>query len=364
MGNPLDLLPGHRALGAARPLLGVLVHELTTWGLDDPRLVGLGGIAVPLPVRQTLHHVSDFPSSDNLVGVTSIEDRSVVVPGQRGTFGFGGILLDVEFGVVSVDIGNDDLFLQIPDLESVVSGSAQPVVGGREAQSVDSVGVVQLVQSFVFVEFPQLNGSVSSSRSAQSSVRRNRNRVNVSSVSRQVGFDSAVGQVPDFDLLVPTSRNDGGVGGVGGESDAGDPIRVSVFFHGELAFSQGVPQFDGLVSRSRDNLSVISRESNTQDILGVSDESSSGVSGVQIPESERRIPRSRQSERTIVRDSEVRNVVSMTSHHSLGSSQIEFSFSFGGQIPNNDALISRTSQQNVGVFRVGSNSGDPSVVSF
>ena len=58
MGNPLDLLPGHRALGAARPLLGVLVHELTTWGLDDPRLVGLGGIAVPLPVGQALHHVS------------------------------------------------------------------------------------------------------------------------------------------------------------------------------------------------------------------------------------------------------------------------------------------------------------------
>lgn len=58
MGNTLDLLPGHRALGAARPLLGVLVHELATWGLDDPRLVGLGGIAVPLPVGQTLHHVS------------------------------------------------------------------------------------------------------------------------------------------------------------------------------------------------------------------------------------------------------------------------------------------------------------------
>jgi hypothetical protein len=28
--HPLDLLPGHRALGAAGSLLGVLVHELAT----------------------------------------------------------------------------------------------------------------------------------------------------------------------------------------------------------------------------------------------------------------------------------------------------------------------------------------------
>lgn len=31
---------------------------IQTWGLDDPRLVGLGGIAVPLPVGQTLHHLA------------------------------------------------------------------------------------------------------------------------------------------------------------------------------------------------------------------------------------------------------------------------------------------------------------------
>jgi hypothetical protein len=97
--HPLDLLPGHGALGPAGSLLGVLVHKLATckhkpqtdrahqnhtqsrskeppkmereqkrkgwgkegiltWGLDDPRLVGLGGIAVPLPVGQTLHHLA------------------------------------------------------------------------------------------------------------------------------------------------------------------------------------------------------------------------------------------------------------------------------------------------------------------
>ena len=33
--HSLDLLPGHRALRAARPLLGVLVHELTSCKHDE-----------------------------------------------------------------------------------------------------------------------------------------------------------------------------------------------------------------------------------------------------------------------------------------------------------------------------------------
>ena len=31
-----------------------------TWGFDDPGLVGLGGVAVPLPERQALHHGVDL----------------------------------------------------------------------------------------------------------------------------------------------------------------------------------------------------------------------------------------------------------------------------------------------------------------
>lgn len=40
--------------------------------------------------------------------------------------------------------------------------------------------------------------------------------------------------------------------------------------NGVLAHSQGVPQFDSLVSRSRDNLSVVSREGDAENIVGVS----------------------------------------------------------------------------------------------
>lgn len=66
--------------------------------------------------------------------------------------------------------------------------------------------------------------------------------------------------------------------------------------NGELAFTEGVPQFDGLVTRTRNNLSVISRESNAENILVVSAEDSGGFSGVDFPQSEGSVPGSRQSE--------------------------------------------------------------------
>lgn len=46
--------------------------------------------------------------------------------------------------------------------------------------------------------------------------------------------------------------------------------HLEVYLDGVLADSQGVPQLDGLVSGSRHDLTVVSRESHTQNILGVS----------------------------------------------------------------------------------------------
>lgn len=44
---------------------------------------------------------------------------------------------------------------------------------------------------------------------------------------------------------------------------------------GVLAHSQGVPQLDGFIPGARHNLTVISRESDTQDIFGVADKAAS-----------------------------------------------------------------------------------------
>ena len=60
MWNPLNPLASDGALGPAGPLLGGLINELPTRGFDDPVLVGFGGIAVPLAVGETLHHLRQW----------------------------------------------------------------------------------------------------------------------------------------------------------------------------------------------------------------------------------------------------------------------------------------------------------------
>jgi len=122
-------------------------------------------------------------------------------------------------------------------------------------------------------------------------------------MSVQVGSKLAVSQVPDLDHSIPSSGDDDGV--LRRESNAADPLGVSLILDGVLALSESVPELDGLVSRSRNDLSVVRRESNAQDILGVSNESSSGDSSVEIPKSKSSVPRSRQSELAIRGDDDI-----------------------------------------------------------
>ena len=103
---------------------------------------------------------------------------------------------------------------------------------------------------------------------------------------RERRSSSEGGRKTYLDDLVPSGGDDDGVQGVGGESNAGDPGRrrkrsehgeggkggdetrrtrcsplgVSLILDVELALSKGVPELDGSVSGSRDNLSVVGGE--------------------------------------------------------------------------------------------------------
>lgn len=187
-----------------------------------------------------------------------------------------------------------------------------------------------------FVEIPQHGGSVSSSRCAQRSIRGDGNSVDVSSVSNEVGSQLARGQVPDLDDFVESSRNNNWV--LWRESDAADPFSVSLFFESVFAFSKSVPQLDGLVTRSRDDLSVVSGEGNRENVLGVSNKSSGGGSSIQVPQSEGSIPRSRQTELSIRGDDDILNKVGVTVEGSSWSSVVLVTFS--GEVPDHESLIS------------------------
>ncbi len=88
---------------------------------------------------------------------------------------------------------------------------------------------------------------------------------------------------PNLDNLVPASRDDNWGTWGWWEANAGDPFGVAVFGQGELAFTKGVPKLDGAISGGRDDLTVVRREGNRKDILGVADESTGALAGGNFP---------------------------------------------------------------------------------
>lgn len=93
-----------------------------------------------------------------------------------------------------------------------------------------------------------------------------------------------------LDELVPTSGDDDGVLGVRGEADAGDPLGVALVGDGVLAVTEGVPQLDGAVAGSGNDLAVVGREGDGQNVVGVADEAAGGLTGGELPQTESLVP--------------------------------------------------------------------------
>ena len=70
-----------------------------------------------------------------------------------------------------------------------------------------------------------------------------------------------------LDELVPTSGDDDRVLRVRGESHAGDPLSVALVSDGVLAVAEGVPELDGAVTGAGDDLAVVGREADAQNVV-------------------------------------------------------------------------------------------------
>jgi hypothetical protein len=86
-------------------------------------------------------------------------------------------------------------------------------------------------------------------------------------VAYEVVLDLAVAEAPHLHELVPSAGHDDGGLCVGAEADAAYPLGVASLFKGVLAFTEDVPQLDGLVAGARDNLTIVRGERNTEHIL-------------------------------------------------------------------------------------------------
>jgi hypothetical protein len=65
---------------------------------------------------------------------------------------------------------------------------------------------------------------------------------------------------------------------------------MSLLGDSELAVAQSVPELDCSIARSGDNLSVISREGNGENVIGVSNKASCSGTGGKLPKAESLVP--------------------------------------------------------------------------
>ena len=177
-------------------------------------------------------------------------------------------------------------------------------------------------------------------------------------MAHQVGAQAAVAQRPDLDKLVPAGRDHhgGGAGALGREAHARDPLGVAILGDGELALAKGVPQLDSAVTRTRHNLTVVLREGNRQDVLGVTNEATGALAGGNLPQTQGAVPRRGEGKLAIGRQDNVRDEVIVTAKGTGGETIV---IELAGDGPHNDGLVTRRRQDHVGVGRGGGNSRDP-----
>jgi len=216
-----------------------------------------------------LFELVHLPEADELIRVTGKESLAISRPCHGEACGWQGLGIGVDVDYLHLQLINDALLLQVPDLDGRGCGCAEPVSVGAEAQSIDDVVGLKGVQMLALVQVPQHGATILASGGTQGTIGGYRHAVQVIIVAVVVGLQLAIGQVPHLDNLVPASRNDDGVLVVRREANAGDPFAVTVILDGILAAAKGVPQLDGIVPGARDDLPIVCREGNAQHILGV-----------------------------------------------------------------------------------------------
>lgn len=105
-----------------------------------------------------------------------------------------------------------------------------------------------------------------------------------------------------LDELVPAGGDNDGVLGVGAEADARNPLGVALLGDGELAVTEGVPELDGAIAGTGDDLTVVGGEADGENVVGVADETAGGGAGGKLPETEGLVPRGREGVGTVGRD--------------------------------------------------------------
>lgn len=136
------------------------------------------------------------PSANLVVSVTSEQSLTVSTPGQRNTLRFTA--LATLLNVLRLELVNLALLLEVKDGDASAGGSAQPVAVGRENEGVDLITGVKGVEVLGFVQVPKHGRTVLTTGCAERTVRRDRDSVDVASVTNVVGLQAAGSKLPNL----------------------------------------------------------------------------------------------------------------------------------------------------------------------
>jgi hypothetical protein len=260
---------------------------------------------------------------------------------------------------------NNHLGLQIPNLDAFIGSSTKPIPVGTEDERVDDLPGIEGVKTLALIEIPEHGGSVLASRGAQRSIGGNAHSIKVSSMTDQIIAKLAVGQSPNLDETVPTARNNKRNRLRRAEPHARNPLGMTIRIrsNGVLALSQSVPELDTLITRSRNDLTVVHAECHGQHVLRVTDEPSSSTSGVNLPQPQGTIPTSTQCELSVTGNDHIRHKVRVSPQGTLGITVgIILAGRRVGETPADDGFVTRSREDEVRVFAGGGNGGDPVAV--
>lgn len=221
-----------------------------------------------------------------------------------------------------------------------LSVAAEPVSVRGEAQGMDDSSSLKRVKALALIQVPKHGSSVLSSRGTKGAIWGNTDSVEVSSVSDKVVTEGKGVTHPNLDETIPSTGDNKWYLNRRAESYAGNPLGVtlSLSTEGELALSKGVPELDGLISGSRDDLTVVKGEGNRKNILLVTDKSSGGLSRTDLPKSQGSIPRSRKSKLSIRRYNRAHNWFAVSREK---TSSVSWILIFWCELPNHQLLITR-----------------------
>ena len=305
--------------------------------------------------------MSDGVDADFGVSVSRKEGGAVSGPAEAGAVGSHSALADRDLALLKPDLVDDDLGLEVPDLDALLGGSAEPVSVGAKDEGVDDVASFETVESLAFVEVPEHGSAVLASGSAEGAVGGNGDGVQIASVANKVGEELARGEVPDLDELVPAARHDEGLGRRRGKAHAGNPLGVAILVDGELALSEGVPELDALIAGSRNDLPVVRRKGDGEHIFLVSDKTAGGVASIEVPEAEGAVPGSREGELTIRRDDDIFDEVAVSLEGAAGKTVVSL---LAGKLPDDHRLVTGRRENHVGVLVRGGDRRHPSFVAI